>query len=448
MTAQEQNSERGPNRLLDVSEAAEILGLSESWVRRHISELPVVRLGRTVRIDSSLLSDKIQGTISHGKSLKPERKPMLSRYQRGYVYQTGKKMKTWYGRFREDVPQADGQIVRRSRNVRLGTLTELPTKAAARNKLADQLRNSDPSVEMNFCELSERWEGVAIPTLKLSTGAHYRNALRAYVIPAFGKRRISTIGRFDVETFLSQHSKQYSRSTLRSMRVSLSLVMAWAVACGWIGKNPCAGVKLPRDSNCAGKRVVRTILKPAQVSAIAKELEEPYSTLVLFLAVTGLRVGEAVAIKWSDFDGDVLSVTRRISNGDLDTVKSESSCRKLPIPSELISRMRQLGEGEWIFHSREGTPVNPGNALKRYVRPVAKELGLAIGGWHDFRHTLTTNMRRSGVHPKVISGILGHRGVTLAMNTYDHLEAEDFRLPLQHVSGELLLNVTKSGEAA
>lgn len=110
--------------------------------------------------------------------------------------------------------------------------------------------------------------------------------------------------------------------------------------------------------------------------------------------------------------------------------------------------MRQLGGGEWIFRSSEGTPVNPGNVLKRYVRPVAKELGLAIGGWHDFRHTLTTNMRRSGVHPKVISGILGHSGVALAMNTYDHLEAEDLRLPLQHVSGELLLNVTKSGETA
>jgi integrase len=448
MDHQGQNSELEPHRLLDVSQAAELLCVSESWVRRHIGELPVVRLGRTVRIDSVLLSAKIQGTISHGKSLKPERKPMLSRYQRGYVYQTGSKVKTWYGRFREDVPQADGQIVRRSRNVRLGTVAELPTKTAARNKLADQLRNSDPSVEMDFCELSERWHAVVLPTLKLTTGAHYRNALRAHVIPAFGKRKISTIGRFDVETFLSQHSKKYSRSTLRSMRVSLSLVMSWAVACGWIGKNPCAGVKLPRDSNCAGRRVLRTVLKLAQVTAIAEKLEEPYSTLVVFLAVTGLRIGEAIAVTWSDFDGDVLSITRRICDGDLDTVKSEGSNRRLPIPSELIFRMKQLGEGEWIFRSREGTPVNPGNALKRYVRPVAKELGIAIGGWHDFRHTLTTNMRRSGVHPKVISGILGHSGVTLAMNTYDHLEAEDFRQPLAHVSGELLLNVTKSGESA
>jgi integrase len=175
------------------------------------------------------------------------------------------------------------------------------------------------------------------------------------MIPAFGKRKVSTIGRFDVETFLSQHSKKYSRSTLRSMRVSLSLVMSWAVACGWIGKNPCVGVKLPRDSNCAGRRVVRTVLKLAQVKAIAEKLEEPYSTLVMFLAVTGLRIGEAIAVTWSDFDGDVLSITRRICDGDLDTVKSEGSNRRLPIPSELESRMRQLGKGEWSFRSRDGT---------------------------------------------------------------------------------------------
>jgi excisionase family DNA binding protein len=441
-------SEPESGRLLTVLEAAAFLNVSESCVRRHVAELPILRIGRLVRIDAALLAGQFQEKLSAGKSLRPERKLMLSRFQRGYVYQTGRKVKTWYGRFREDVPQADGQIVRRSRNVRLGTLSELPTRTAARNKLADYLRNSDPSVEMNFRELSERWQVVAMPTLKLTTGTHYRNALRAYVVPAFGKRNISTIKRFDVETFLAQQSKKYSRSTLRSMRVSLSLVMSWAVACGWIDKNPCAGVKLPRDSNCGGRRVVRTILKLDQVTAIAEKLEEPYSTLVLFLAVTGLRIGEAIAITWSDFDGNVLSVSRRICDGDLDTVKSEGSNRKLPIPLEMVSRMRQLGDGEWIFRSREGTPVNPGNALKRYIRPAAKQLGIAIGGWHDFRHTLTTNMRRSGVHPKVISGILGHSGVTLAMNTYDHLEAEDFRLPLEHVSGELLLNVTKSGEAA
>jgi len=121
----------------------------------------------------------------------------------------------------------------------------------------------------------------------------------------------------------------------------------------------------------------------------------------------------------------------------MDSVKTESSIRRLPVDPALVSRMRSLGEGEWIFCSREGTPVNPGNALKRYVRPAATELRVHLGGWHDFRHTLTTTMRR-GVHPKVISGILGHAKVALAMNVYDHADVEDFRHPLAVVAEELL----------
>lgn len=53
-------------------------------------------------------------------------------------------------------------------------------------------------------------------------------------------------------------------------------------------------------------------------------------------------------------------------------------------------------------------------------------------------------MRRKGVHPKVISGILGHAKVSLAMDVYDHADVEDFREPLTVVAGELLSSVTKS----
>jgi Phage integrase family len=117
-----------------------------------------------------------------------------------------------------------------------------------------------------------------------------------------------------------------------------------------------------------------------------------------------------------------------------------SHLRSLPVDPALVSRRRQLGERDWVFCSREGTPVNPGNALKRYVRPAATELGIHLGGWHDFRHTLTTTMRRGGVHPKAISGILGHAGVALAMNVYDHADVKDFQQPLAVVAGELLRN--------
>jgi integrase len=194
--------------------------------------------------------------------------------------------------------------------------------------------------------------------------------------------------------------------------------------------------------------VIRTVLTAEQVKAIAGKLSQPYATLVLFLAASGLRIGEALAIKSSDFKNNVLHVTRRIYEGDVDTVKSRRSDRKLPIDPILMARIEKLGKGEWVFRSRTGTALNPGNALKRHVRPVAEKLGISLGGWHDFRHTLSTTLRRSGVHPKVVSDILGHTKVNLAMDVYERTEVSDFVQPLSVVSTELLRNVMKNAARA
>jgi integrase len=301
------------------------------------------------------------------------------------------------------------------------------------------LSGKKPSVDMTLSEAVRRWEEAVVPTIKGSTANYYRKILRANVLPHFGQQQISAIGRYDVEKFLAEQASTYTRNTLRGMRVSLGRVLTWAVDCGWLKVNPCSGVRLPRAT---GKRIVRTVLKPEQVVAIAQRLHEPYSTLVLLLAVTGLRIGEAIGIKWSDFDGDVLKIQRRIYEREADETKTEDSNRSLPIPASLLERLRALGGNDWIFRSRANTPINPGNALKRYIRPVTKALGIPLGGWHDFRHTLTTGLLRSGVSPKVVSDILGHSDVEITLNVYDHPETENFRKPLAAVAEQLLRDVT------
>jgi integrase len=82
------------------------------------------------------------------------------------------------------------------------------------------------------------------------------------------------------------------------------------------------------------------------------------------------------------------------------------------------------------------------------VRPAANSLGIVFGGWHDFRHTLLTTLRRSGVHPKVVSDILGHKKVNLAMDVYDRTDVGDLEQPLEAVSSRLLPNVTQTEPAA
>jgi len=101
-----------------------------------------------------------------------------------------------------------------------------------------------------------------------------------------------------------------------------------------------------------------------------------------------------------------------------------------------------LGDGNWVFRSRKGTPINPGNALKRYIRPVARKLGIEMGGWHDFRHTLSTRLLKKWP-TNVVPEMLGHSMQT-TMEIYQHVPSEDFRAPLSEMASELLPSVTKS----
>lgn len=290
----------------------------------------------------------------------------------------------------------------------------------------------------------ERWNATQVPAMKSSTATHYQHALRA-ITPLFGPLEVATITRHDVEQFVQDRARTYSRSSLRSFRTTLSLVLGYAVSNGWIEKNPVIGIRLPRTENCGGNPITRCSLTPTQLLALAESLDEPFSTLVLFLAATGLRIGEAAGLRWSDLQDNVLHVQRRIYAGKQDDLKTKGSNRKLPLPDVLGSRLLKLKTDDtWIFQASNGAPLNPGNWLKREVRPAARKLGIGLTRWHDFRHFFVTQLRRRGTHPKVLSGLLGHSGVTLAMDVYDHLDLADFRGPM----AEMLCDVMKSEVAA
>lgn len=125
--------------------------------------------------------------------------------------------------------------------------------------------------------------------------------------------------------------------------------------------------------------------------------------------------------------------------GKIDTTKSRDSERRIPIPPVLLERMKALDKvGEWIFHGRRGVALNPGNALKRHIRPVARKLKIDLGGWHDFRHTVATSLLRAGHGVKVVSQLLGHSDVAITLRTYDHVESDALRAPLNQAANQLL----------
>lgn len=230
------------SELLSVREAAQLLNVSECWVRRHKSELPAARIGGLIRFDATLLRQLLNSRIADVKPLKLRGERMshqIRRWQQGSVYQTGKRTKMWYGMWREEYSDADGNVKRRQRNVKLGTVAELPTRAAAREVLARRIGGSPkPKVEMTLSDLFAKWKKVASASLKKATYDHYVNALTSYVVPVFGNREIACIERYEIESFFATQATKYSRSTIRSMRISLGVLLSYAVRNGWLKEIP------------------------------------------------------------------------------------------------------------------------------------------------------------------------------------------------------------------
>ena len=427
-----------PAALLDVHQAAQRLGFSESWVRRHEKQLPAVRFGRSLRFDSDLLDLKASGKIFSEKSLVGNESPVIHarRYQSGAVYLTGK-IKTWYGMYREDTLDGNGKLVRKQRNIRLGTQDELPTKTAARMELQKRMQQtSKPTTQKTLAEVVTEWQVNKLPTLKLSTQGVYKSGLKV-VLETLGKMPIRQLDRYAIEKFLAVMSKRYSRNSLHQFLRSLSVVCSWAVP-KYLESNPCQKIGLPKGN---GNEIARNgNLKPEQVRLLSESLPEPYSTLILFLYCTGLRVGEGIAVKWSDFDGHTLMIQRRVYDGVIDSVKTKAGNRSLPIPESLMSRLKSLGQkSQWVFPSRAGTPINPGNLLKRYVKPAAKKLEIPLVGFHDLRHSATRQLGiGQGTNPKVIQRILGHATLTETLATYTHAETADYAEPLNRLAERVI----------
>jgi len=113
---------KNQRQLITVREAAEFLGVSESWVWRHIAELPAVRVGRLVKLDRSSLHRQFAVKSQLGNRMEQKgdtcmfHAALKTRYQSGRVYKKGKKVVKWYGQFREDQINADGKLVRVQKN--------------------------------------------------------------------------------------------------------------------------------------------------------------------------------------------------------------------------------------------------------------------------------------------------------------------------------------------
>lgn len=350
------------------------------------------------------------------------------RYQQGCLFLRGKKRKIWVLRYREDVMLPSGQIARVNRSEILGSLIDIPTRRNAQRLVESRLRPINqgiyrPKTTLTFREFVEsQWKSSLFPTFKRSTSRGYEFLLRKYLMPIFGDCGLADINRQLIQGFVAQMSKNLAPKSVALAKNCLSKVLSTAVEWGYIQTNPAIGVRLPTLTI----RQERIALTPEQLRRLVAELEEPYKSMVLIAALTGLRRGELFALRWGalDFERKMIHVRESVYEGYFSTPKTRSSIRNIGM-SEVLAGMfmnlrpKDATANDLVFVSRVGTPLRSENILKRIIHPTCERLKLPKVGWHTLRHTSATLLHEH--EPlRVAQAILGHSDLQTTLG-YTHV---------------------------
>src|SRR5713226_2717899 len=314
-----------------------------------------------------------------------------------------------------------------------------------------------------FGEYAAEWLQRKTPQIRPKTLELYEDMLTFHLPPYFGQMRVGAITRRVVEEHLSarhqlaEHlrrtageSKPRRRLSARTINVGLGLlkqIMQDAVDHGVIGANPAARVKPLRDPAAEdGDRL--HIFQPDEITRLLDFADEPYRTLYdLIIYGSGLRRGEALALRWRDLDLQArrLQVQRQLSrvrDGGKYVVREEPLKTKHArraiedLPESVVQALLALPRSgdparDWVFRTRVRreergcmrtveVPLDPDNLDRAFKRHLTSA-GLADRPFHATRHTHASLLIAAGVHPKAIQARLGHSSIKVTMDIYGHL---------------------------
>lgn len=232
----------------------------------------------------------------------------------------------------------------------------------------------------------------------------------------------------------------FTPRTVNQMLGLLGQVLASEVAQGHLARNVAALV----DRIPASPKTYRTLTESEMRTILDHECRKRH---LWTLALHGLRRGEIAGLRWCDVDADaglVTIVQTRVDGDDgiaVETPKSRTSARRLPLPDDVLAVLRaaRTGQqrerlaagsayrgGEYVASDELGQPYTPSQISDAWARMLSR-LGIERVRLHDARHTCGTLMHLQGVPIAVIAAWLGHSSAAFTMATYAHSQDEALR---------------------
>jgi integrase len=260
--------------------------------------------------------------------------------------------------------------------------------------------------------------------------------------------RLCDLDRRALQGFISwltdQPGRKGARLSDRSIRNALTplrMCLRAAATEGLIDKELDETVMLPkRRSGRRWEFTERRFLTRPALGRLLGEIPPAHKPLFVLLASTGLRISEAIALRWCDLDLDShtphLRVRRAIVNGTLGAPKSRHGARAIPLSAELAERLSTLRPGgadpeDLVFQNTRGRPIKPDNLRNRVLKPAARRAKLTGIGLHTLRHTCASLLIAENASMLRLQRWMGHHSAAYTLETYGHLLDGELGTPLE-----------------
>lgn len=372
------------------------------------------------------------------------------------------------GRWRgvADFGWVDGK--RRRKYVRASTQGEVLARLRQIRREADAGVVADDRITVG--QFLARWLSVNAPgTVSGSTLDDYSHTVRLHLEPTLGRKRLSQLTVADVDAvWAAKREAGYKPNSVRIMRAVLRRALGQAEREGLVQRNVAAISQPPRVSQPEGRSLTIEQARALLDTARGEQLEAAYLLLLSY----GLRRGELLGLAWADLDVDAgtLAVrqavrkrkTARREDGtyvggtsnriELAELKTRRSRRTLFLTEGVVEALHahrdrqellrtEAGalwvESGLIFTSVIGTPMDPDNFAKQFVR-LCESAGLGHWHPHEARHSAASVMLAQGVPLEVVSEVLGHSSISITKDVYGHLAEGAKRDAAERMTGALL----------
>lgn len=231
---------------------------------------------------------------------------------------------------------------------------------------------------------------------------------------------LSKISPGEIERYIAVKLGTLAPKTVRNHLGTMHSAFELGIRMGWCERNP---VKL------ADRPVIKsteTRIKFLEQAELERLLAVSYSqdafgsiepVLYLTAAMTGLRQGELIGLRWRDvdFDARLVRVVSPYVRGEFNDPKSEDSGRSVPMAQRVAEALGQLRsrslystDGDLVFaHPETGHPLDRSKLVRRFKRALERAEARQIT-FHELRHTFGTRMAASGVPLRTLQHWMGH----------------------------------------